>query len=146
MNFIDTTVFAPADDPAEEARVRRDLRRAWQVPEEKTVLFCPRRLVKKNGVTLPALALAAMAPDERERFLLLHAGEGGERGEIEPHRPCRRSGGNSAAVGRQRAGDDILALYRLADIVLACRRCNSGERGGGDFTVRSPRRWPAAVP
>ncbi|MCL5736299.1 MAG: glycosyltransferase, partial [Actinobacteria bacterium] len=83
MNFIDTSAFAPPADRAEAGRLRSKLRKDWDVPEDRIVLFCPRRLVKKNGVIYPSLALAAMAPGDRERFLLLHAGEGGERDEIE---------------------------------------------------------------
>ncbi len=117
MNFIETSVFAPADDPAEEARIRQELRAAWEVPEDRIVLLCPRRLVKKNGVVFPSLALASMDPGERDRFLLLHAGEGGEQAEIESivtdnrlYEHVRLLGGQSAEAVRE--------LYRLADIVL----------------------------
>ena len=117
MNFIDTSTFAPFDDPQEEARVRSELRATWEVPEDKTVLFCPRRLVKKNGVVLPSLALAAMEPAERDRFLLLHAGDGGERQEME--RIVRENGlEDHVRLLGGKGRDDILDLYRLADIVL----------------------------
>ena len=117
MNFIDTSTFAPFDDPQEETRVRSELRATWEVPEDKTVLFCPRRLVKKNGVVLPSLALAAMEPAERDRFLLLHAGEGGERQEME--RIIRENGlEDHVRLLGGKGRDAILDLYRLADIVL----------------------------
>ncbi len=117
MNFIDTSVFAPPDDAAEEARVRRDLRAGWGVPEDKIVLFCPRRLVKKNGVIYPSLALATMSPADRDRFLLLHAGEGGEREEMERIISAEHLEKNIRLLGGQ-GPDAILDLYRLADIVL----------------------------
>lgn len=117
MNFIDTTAFAPIDDPVEAAALRSRLRDSWNVPQDAIVLLCPRRLVKKNGVTLPSLALAAMKPEDRARFVLLHAGEGGEREEIEQ---IIREKGLSDCVrllgGQNRKS--ILELYRLADIVL----------------------------
>jgi len=117
MNFIDTSVFAPIGDPGEEERARRELREKWGVPGDRTVLFCPRRLVKKNGVTYPALALAAMDAADRERFLLLYAGEGGEREAVEA---IVRENGLEAQVrllgGQGR--EAILELYRLSDIVL----------------------------
>lgn len=111
MNFIDTAAFFPSREG------REALRRAWDVPEDRTVLFCPRRLVKKNGVVYPALALAEMAPEERRRFFLLHAGEGGEREAIEA--VIREHGlqGEVRLLGGQ-GRDAIVELYRLADIVL----------------------------
>jgi glycosyltransferase involved in cell wall biosynthesis len=117
MNFIDTSVFAPLADPSEEAAVRANLRLAWNVPQDKVVLFCPRRLVKKNGVVYPSLALAAMNQSDRDRFFLLHAGEGGERQEME--RIIRENAleTNVRLLGGQ-GRDAILELYRLADIVL----------------------------
>ena len=111
MNFIDTSAFSPTVEGREE------LRRKWDIPEEKTVLFCPRRLVKKNGVIYPSLALAEMEPSEREQYLLLHAGDGGERGAIEQ---IVREQGLEAQV-RLLGGlgrEAIEELYRLCDIVL----------------------------
>ena len=73
--------------------------------------------MKKNGVTYPSLALATMTPADRDRFVLLHAGEGGEREEIERivrenhlEKNVRLLGGQGPAPIRE--------LYRLADIVL----------------------------
>ncbi|MBU2603230.1 MAG: WecB/TagA/CpsF family glycosyltransferase [Actinobacteria bacterium] len=111
MNFIDTSSFAPGDEG------RREARAAWDVPDGKVVLFCPRRLVKKNGVVYPALALASMDPQERERFLLLHAGDGGERPAIERviREECLE---NVVRLLGGQGREAILELYRLADIVL----------------------------
>ena len=117
MNFVDTSAFAPAGDPDEEEDRRRELRSAWGVPGDVTVLFCPRRLVKKNGVIYPSLALATMAPADRERFLLLHAGEGGERGEMERIIRENHLERHVRLLGGQ-ASESIRNLYRLADIVL----------------------------
>lgn len=111
MNFIDTSSYQPSIEG------RSELRHAWDVPDDKIVLFCPRRLVKKNGVVYPSLALAAMPPDQRGRFLLLYAGEGGEREAIETvvreqglEREVRLLGGQDRQA--------VLQLYRLADVVL----------------------------
>ena len=111
MNFIDTAAFFPSWEGREE------LRRRWDVPEGRTVLFCPRRLVKKNGVIYPSLALATMTPAERSRFLLLHAGEGVEQEAVE--RIVRERGlhGEVRLLGGQ-GREAILELYRLADIIL----------------------------
>jgi exopolysaccharide biosynthesis WecB/TagA/CpsF family protein len=117
MNFVDTTAFTPAADPAEEQRLRQELGVRWNVPEGKIVLLCPRRLVKKNGVIYPSLALAAMDQAERDRFLLLHAGDGGERGEMERIVRENHLENNVRLLGGQ-GPDAIRELYRLADIVL----------------------------
>lgn len=111
MNFIDTSLFFPSWEGRDAAR------RTWNVPEGRTVLFCPRRLVKKNGVVFPSLALATMPVDERRRFLLLHAGEGGEREAME--QVVREHGLEDQVrlLGGQ-GRDAILELYRLADIIL----------------------------
>lgn len=117
MNFIDTSAFAPMEDAEEETQLRRSLRERWDIPRDKTVLFCPRRLVKKNGVVYPSLALAAMPPEERERFVLLHAGEGGEREEMERIVRENRLESQVRLLGGQ-GRESIQELYRLTDIVL----------------------------
>jgi N-acetylglucosaminyldiphosphoundecaprenol N-acetyl-beta-D-mannosaminyltransferase len=117
MNFVDTSVSAPPADAAEEARLRGELRRTWGIPEGKLVLLCPRRLVKKNGVIYPSLALASMDAVDRDRFLLLHAGEGGERDEMERIILENALDKNVRLLGGQ-GREAILELYRLADIVL----------------------------
>jgi len=111
FNFVDTSAFAPSGEG------RAELRERWGVPPDATVLFCPRRLVKKNGVVFPALALASMAPAERSRFRLLHAGEGGERPALEAI--VREHGlGEQVTLLGGRSRQAIAELYRLADIVL----------------------------
>jgi exopolysaccharide biosynthesis WecB/TagA/CpsF family protein len=117
MNFIDTSVFAPLEDAAEEVRLRAELRKKWDVRQDKIVLFCPRRLVKKNGVIYPSLALAAMDLADRDRFVLVHAGEGGEQGEMERIIRENALDRNVRLLGGQDR-DAILELYRLTDIVL----------------------------
>ncbi len=111
QNFIDTSSFYPSFEG------RNELRRKWDIPEGRTVLLCPRRLVKKNGVLYPSLALATMSAADRDRFLLLHAGDGGER---EPMKRVIREkdlGGHVRLLGGQ-GRKAILELYRVADIIL----------------------------
>ena len=111
MNFIDTSAFYPSREGRDELRAK------WGIPADRTVLFCPRRLVKKNGVTSPSLALAAMTPEERGRFLLLHAGDGGEREAIEAIVREQGLEDQVRLLGGQ-GRDAVLELYRLCDIVL----------------------------
>jgi len=117
MNFIDTSAFAPLADPVEEERLRRAARAAWDIPEGRLVLFCPRRLVRKNGVIYPSLALATMDRADRDRFLLLHAGEGGERPQMERIIRENHLEANVRLLGGL-GPEAIRQLYRLADIVL----------------------------
>lgn len=117
MNFVDTSAYAPSGDPLQEERLRAESRAAWGLPDDKVVLFCPRRLVKKNGVIYPSLALASMAPADRDRFVLLHAGEGGEREEIERIVRENHLDKNVRLLGGRGPGP-IRELYRVADIVL----------------------------
>ncbi len=95
---------------------REELRRKWDIPQERTVLFCPRRLVKKNGVVYPSLALAASRLRNgaatfcctRER-----AANG------TPSRRLREQGlsGEVRLLGNQDR-QAIVELYRLSDVVL----------------------------
>lgn len=75
FNFVDVDEFYPV--PFEEkARLRQDL----GYDRDALIIFCPRRLHKKNGVIYAARAMSYLKerlPPER-RFHLLFAGDGGE--------------------------------------------------------------------
>ena len=119
MNFIDTSAFAPLDDPAEEdASADASCGLPGTSPTTRSCCFCPRRLVKKNGVVYPSLALADHGAG-RPRPLPAAPRRGGRRaGGDGAHRP-RRIGleENVRLLGGQ-GPEAIRDLYRLADIVL----------------------------
>ncbi|WP_071393465.1 glycosyltransferase family 4 protein [Bacillus tuaregi] len=74
-NFIDIHSFKPDKDR------KNELRKAYGVSIDEQVLFVPRRLVQKNGVIYPALALPAVLkthPNTR----LIYAGNGNQMSEI----------------------------------------------------------------
>ncbi|KAA9015481.1 glycosyltransferase family 4 protein [Niallia endozanthoxylica] len=74
-NFIDIYNFKPDKDR------KNELRAEYDVSVDEHVLFVPRRLVKKNGVIYPALALPAVLkkyPNTR----LIYAGNGNQMPEI----------------------------------------------------------------
>lgn len=74
-NFIDVHNFKPNKDQKQELRAK------YGVPESSPVLFCPRRLTKKNGVIYPALALPAVLKEFPETKLI-YAGSGEALSEI----------------------------------------------------------------
>lgn len=74
-NFIDIHSFKPNKEKKHELRTK------YNVPVDSPVLFCPRRLTKKNGVIYPALALPEVLkefPDTK----LIYAGSGEALNEI----------------------------------------------------------------
>lgn len=70
-NFIDINSFKPNKDKKSELRAK------YGIPENSQVLFCPRRLTKKNGVIYPALAMPAVLKEFPEAHLI-YAGSGEE--------------------------------------------------------------------
>lgn len=118
-NFLDSEEFTPR--PKEKAT----LRQKWKLPEDKIIFLCPRRLVKKNGVTYPALALAQLLGKESgikphsqaENLLLLYAGEGPEVKNIEEvinSKGLQEQVKMLGAVGHK----EMQNLYNLADLVI----------------------------
>ena len=74
-NFIDINSFKPNKEKKEELRAK------YGIPKDSQILFCPRRLTKKNGVIYPVLAL----PEVLRQFPnahLIYAGSGEEMHEI----------------------------------------------------------------
>lgn len=75
FNPVDTEVFKPRSGESE-------YRRSYGIPEGKLVVLCPRRLARKNGVVYPVLA-AKLLRQRIEDFVIVYAGDGEQRGEIE---------------------------------------------------------------
>lgn len=74
-NFIDVDSFKPNKGKKAELRAK------YGIPEDSKVLFCPRRLTKKNGVIYPILALPEIL-HEFPNVQLIYAGSGEEMTEI----------------------------------------------------------------
>ncbi len=99
----------------------RALRRERGVPDDAFVVFCPRRLVEKNGVAHAARAAVA-AHRKDARVMLVVAGDGPERAAIERAiRDEAAKGGRQGTPCVRLLGDvahaDILAWYALCDAV-----------------------------
>lgn len=74
-NFIDIDSFKPNKEKKAELRAK------YGIPEDSKILFCPRRLTKKNGVIYPVLALPEIL-QEFPNVQLIYAGNGEEMTEI----------------------------------------------------------------
>ena len=73
-NFTDINVFSPINDIE-----KNNLKSTLNIPMDKFVISCSRRLVKKNGVIN---AVKSMKFLENDNIILLIAGEGNEKNEI----------------------------------------------------------------
>lgn len=125
-NFVDVDRFRPPGQ--EDAVALAELRRRLELPDSTRVLLCPRRLVPKTGVmfAIRALAepgLAVAISRHSDRVVLLVAGQGAQRPALEAE--ARRLGLDTNAGGTACVRflgdvprDELLLLYRLADVVL----------------------------
>ncbi len=76
-NAIDAEEFRP---PTPEQR--KTFRDKLRIPAESFILFCPRRLVLKNGVVYAVLAMRPLV-EKKPDSLLIIAGDGPERANLE---------------------------------------------------------------
>lgn len=117
-NFIDVDGFRP-----EQAR-KAELRKAYGIAMEDEVLFCPRRLTKKNGVIYPALALAEVLKN-RPKAHLIYAGSGEALGEIRRIVAENKLEQRVTLLGAIPHGE-VKAYYAMADVVLVPSVHSSG--------------------
>lgn len=109
-NFINPDQFRPVLDGKEELRERLDV-----APGTK-VLFCPRRLTKKNGVIYPLRAMKAVLsafPDT----LLIYAGSGEEEDNLVKETKKENLGEHVRMLGSI-PHEAIVDYYSIADVVL----------------------------
>lgn len=109
-NFIDIDGFKP------DKENKLAYRKKHNVPEDAHVLFCPRRLTKKNGVTYPTLALVEVLK-KHPNTVLIYAGSGEERETIEQLVKENGLENNVSLLGAI-SHDLIKEYYALSDIVL----------------------------
>ncbi|MDD5213796.1 MAG: glycosyltransferase family 4 protein [Candidatus Gracilibacteria bacterium] len=72
-NFTDISKFSPI-----EFNEKNNLRKKYGILEDKKVIFCPRRLVEKNGVIYTIDIINKLSED----FLLIITGEGQEKNKV----------------------------------------------------------------
>lgn len=109
-NFIDVDGFRP--EQAQNAA----LRKAHGVASDDEVLFCPRRLTKKNGVIYPALALVEVLK-QRPKAHLIYAGSGEALGAIRQIVADHHLGDRVTLLGAI-PHEQVKAYYAMADVVL----------------------------
>lgn len=73
FNPVDTDDFKPRNN-------KNKYKKMFNIPTNKKVLFCPRRLEKKNGVIYPVLTFLKL---NRDDLILVYAGDGQEKDKIE---------------------------------------------------------------
>ncbi len=112
-----TVVIAPGVDAEAFSPGDRDAARSvLGVADAGFVACCARRLVPRMGIDI-LLRAWAQGPGGRDNARLLIAGEGEQRGELERLIGELGLGGSVRLLGRV-AEDELLALYRAADVNL----------------------------
>jgi glycosyltransferase involved in cell wall biosynthesis len=109
-NFIDVDGFRP------EQAQKVALREAHGIAVTDKVLFCPRRLTKKNGVIYPALALVEVLR-QRPAAHLIYAGSGEALGDIRQIVADHKMEQRVTLLGAI-PHDQVKAYYAMADVVL----------------------------
>ncbi|WP_071460837.1 glycosyltransferase family 4 protein [Bacillus massilinigeriensis] len=109
-NFIDVNDFRPSKEDSAAAR------KEFGIPENARMLFVPRRLTEKNGVSYPALALEKVLAKHPDT-VLVYAGTGEQQGRIEEIAAKHGLKGNIMLLGSV-PHEKMKKLYAAADVVL----------------------------
>lgn len=109
FNPVDTDIFTPKSE-------KNKYRKLFNIPEDKTVILCPRWLVKKNGVIYPVLACVYLREKSKD-FVLVYAGDGGERATIEELIKKYKLE-NNVLLLRLVEHNKMNKLYNAADVVV----------------------------
>jgi len=111
FNPVDTDIFTPKSE-------KNKYRKLFNIPEDKTVILCPRRLVKKNGVIYPVLACVHLREKIKD-FVLVYTGDGGERTTIEELIKKYKLENNVLLLGSvEHNNNKMNKLYNAADVVV----------------------------
>ena len=109
-NFIDIHNFKP------DKSKKNDLRKQYSIAEDKLVLFVPRRMIQKNGVIYPTLALPAVL-EKYPKAHLIYAGGGNQVTEIKKIITEKGLENNITLLGEV-PHEKVKDYYALADIVI----------------------------
>jgi len=110
-NAIDTSKFVP---PTEKMKLFSRLR--LNIPQDRFMILCPRRLVPKNGVKFAVEALSSLKTKIPSALLVI-AGDGPERDEIKRLIRARRLQ-DSVIMAGSVPHEDILTYYLASDVIV----------------------------
>ncbi len=110
-NFLDVDFYA---EPSGLSRA--DICDNFGLNSARRVLLCPRRLVKKNGVVYPLLAMLHLR-EQHPDITLVYAGWGPEKADLEQRVEEDSLGDCVRLLGRVER-DELKLLYELSDMVL----------------------------
>lgn len=109
LNPVDIDNFSPKDS-------KTSYRELFNLPDDKYIILCPRRLVEKNGVIYPLLACTYLK-EHMDNFVLVYAGDGPERSNIEKLSRSNNLEGNILLLGSVNH-ECINKLYNASDVVV----------------------------
>jgi glycogen synthase len=109
-NFIDVEDFNPLKLDL------TDIKKEFHIPEDKKMLFVPRRMTEKNGVIFPTLALRKVL-EKHPDTILVYAGTGEQMPAIKNEVEKQGLGENVMLLGTV-AHNKMKYLYGVADVVL----------------------------
>jgi len=109
LNPVDTDIFAPRPD-------KDEYRKLFNIPQNKAVILCPRRLVKKTGVKYAVLACVHLKNKIKD-FVLVCAGDGREKTTIKELIKRHELEDNVLLLGAVEH-NKMSNLYNAADVVV----------------------------
>lgn len=109
-NFVDIDEFSPASEGGRN-------RERFNLPEDKFLVLCPRRLVRKCGVIYAARAAKRLRERLGNEFVLVYTGEGIERDRITQYVEDNDLQDNVLLLGNI-PHENMPTLFRAADAVV----------------------------
>lgn len=109
-NFVDTDTYDIKKYDIDS------LKKKLNIPKDKKILLCPRRLTEKNGVIYPAMAVNLLK-EKYPEIMLYYAGDGEEREKLEDYIEKHKLHEHIKLLGSI-PHDKIVEYFCVADIVL----------------------------
>lgn len=111
INFVDTDEFKKMDVPP-------DLSNILGIPADKKIVFCPRRMVAKNGVIYAAESIKFIKEKIGQNFLVIFTGNAGPEVEIIKNIIENDMVQENSICLKSINHDQMKYLYNLSDIVI----------------------------
>lgn len=111
INFIDTDEFKKLDN-------KLKLLNMFNIPKNKKIILCPRRLVMKNGVLFAAESIKYIKETIKEDFVMIFTGEEGDLAEELKRIIERDAVINHAIFLKTVIHEQMKYLYNISDVVI----------------------------